>query len=942
MLTHSASVMIWISDANKECVYFNESWLTFTGKRLNDEAGFGWSKGVHPDDYGRCREIFGQAFDQRQSFSMDYRLLRADGVYRWIRDEGAPYFEPTGEFVGYIGSCHDIHEQTSALKQLAESKKRISEERQEYSSTLDSLQIGIVLHAEDTSILYSNRAATDILGLTQEQMAGKKAIDPAWQFIDEQLNPLPLSRYPVNVALSSSANLFDYVVGVLRPDRDKPIWASVTTHYLETQNPDDSVQGKAIISFVDITARKEAENQLTRSEALLSSHVENTPLGCITWDPNLICTSWNPAATSIFGYSESEMIGLSSWESIVPEEVKGHVFNLFHSLLHRTGGESSINQNRTKDGKVIVCEWFNTTLVDKEGRVLGIASMVSDVTEKKEKESLLLTQSQITSNMIEGVCLVVSDSQKIVYVNPTFEKMFRCHQDSVVGKKLTELDCFGIQLDSDTIKEVVQSVANKKVWRREWSRSNEQGENVWYSTSLSGFDHPTHGPVWIVVTADVTDKKLLDYKLAYSASHDSLTGLINRSEFELRANQLMTDVEGSQRQHALCFLDLDQFKVINDTCGHTAGDELLRQLAIELDTLVRKNDTLARLGGDEFAILLEDCSLEQAFRVAQSVLSQIADYQFVWESGVFRIGASIGLVEINAATGNLTTLLKQADIACYTAKEQGRNRIHVFKEDDAEINLRKGQIEWISKIEAALTDNRFILFAQPIQSFKKPGAGHYEILIRLRGEDGQIYPPGAFLPAAERYDIIGRIDHWVVTEVADLFVRYREFFQSVDLVAINLSGASLGDFHFLEYILELVRSGSLAPDKVCFEVTETVVISNLKSAVKFINSLRSLGFSFALDDFGSGISSFGYLKNLPVDYLKIDGMFVKDIAEDSFDYAMVKSINDLGQLMGMTTVAEFVESDAIISKLREIGVDYGQGFALGKPESFIDLIKSST
>jgi len=425
------------------------------------------------------------------------------------------------------------------------------------------------------------------------------------------------------------------------------------------------------------------------------------------------------------------------------------------------------------------------------------------------------------------------------------------------------------------------------------------------------------------------------------AQHDTLTGLINRPEFERRTARILTSLADNKGEHALCFMDLDQFKVINDTCGHTAGDELLRQLGKILRDTVRKRDTLARLGGDEFGVLIEHCSLEQAQRVAQALLKSIQEYQFFWEGQSFRVGASIGLVAITENTPNFTELLKMADSACYMAKDLGRNRIHIYDLGDTELAQRHGEMQWVSRIHKALEENRFCIYAQPIIPLGKSDKQHYELLIRMLDDDGDIIPPGAFLPSAERYNLIEQLDAWVIKNAFKLMSEHPDFVEQINFISINLSGPSLTKSDFLDFITSQLKESGINANKICFEITETLAISNLSTAITFIKSLQKIGCRFALDDFGSGISSFGYLKNLPVDYLKIDGIFVKDMVDDPMDHAMVKSINDIGQLMGMQTMAEFVENNEIKGMLKALGVNYAQGYGTGKPESFDELLKQT-
>jgi len=427
-------------------------------------------------------------------------------------------------------------------------------------------------------------------------------------------------------------------------------------------------------------------------------------------------------------------------------------------------------------------------------------------------------------------------------------------------------------------------------------------------------------------------------KIRYQASHDGLTGLINRHEFENRAQTLIKATLNTDDEHALCFMDLDQFKVVNDTCGHIAGDELLRQLSQVLNSSVRDNDSLARLGGDEFGVLLKSCTQKQSLIAVSHLQQAVQDFHFSWEGQIFRVGISIGLVAITRTTPDLVELLRNADAACYMAKDMGRNCIQVYRDGDTEISMRHGEMKWVSRINLALEENRFRLYAQKIVPLDNSSDNHYELLIRMLDENGKSIMPDGFLSAAERYSLIDKLDRWTITNGVELLAANSDFVHQVGFVSINLSGQSITNESFLESVIACVKDYGIDASKICFEITETSAISNLRAATNFIAKMKLMGCRFALDDFGSGMSSFGYLKNLQVDYLKIDGMFVKNIVEDPIDRAMVKSINDIGHVMGMKTIAEFVENDEIRSMLGEMGVDYAQGYGIGVPQPFDQVL----
>ncbi len=470
------------------------------------------------------------------------------------------------------------------------------------------------------------------------------------------------------------------------------------------------------------------------------------------------------------------------------------------------------------------------------------------------------------------------------------------------------------------------------------------GSSLWVRVTGRVTEDDRSGRSLLLVCEDVTEARMLSEQLAYEVSHDALTGLVNRREFEHRLSRAIESARREGAEHALCYLDLDQFKVINDTCGHVAGDELLRQLGEELQHKVRRHDTLARLGGDEFGVLLENCSLDQATRIARKILEEISDKRFAWADRSFNVGASVGLVPISAESGTMTELLKEADSACYLAKDAGRNRIHLYSPNDDRLAHRKGEMHWASRITQALQEDRFALFWQPIRavSSDEKECVRVELLLRMIEENGEIVSPGRFLPAAERYNLISRLDRWAVRSAFSWFATQGPRASELDYFALNLSGQSLGDEGFLEFIQQQLSEPGISGDCVCFEITETAAISNLTSARRFIGALKAIGCRFSLDDFGSGLSSFAYLKSLPVDYLKIDGAFVRDVVTDPVDLAMVRSINDMGHALGKRTVAEFVEGAAILRTLKdEVGVDYGQGYHFGRPRPLDELAQRS-
>lgn len=530
----------------------------------------------------------------------------------------------------------------------------------------------------------------------------------------------------------------------------------------------------------------------------------------------------------------------------------------------------------------------------------------------------------------------VSDGQ-IQYANRQALVMFKQNILELTGVSI--LDLFKRYTSDQSVISVLgagHNVQNKEIYFQE---KNEPAMWLSLTTKTLMLDREK---VICSTLLDVTEVHELSSQLSYQATYDELTGLVNRREFEDRLQEIIDSAREKKTENILCYLDLDQFKVINDTCGHMAGDELLRQLSRVLHRCIRRNDTLARLGGDEFGILLENCQLKDALIAAENIRQVVQEFRFVWEDSTFNIGVSIGLTPISSVDESISEVLRRADTACFVAKDAGRNRIHVFHFDDQELEDRHGEMKLVSTINSALDENRMELWQQAITHVDKinkkleSGNVHFELLLRMRDKEGNLMGPEAFLPSAERYDLAARIDRWVLDAMFNWFGKYPDQLEELEMCAVNLSGQSLSDEKFLQEITDHLSHSEIPAEKICFEITETAAIQNLAKASQFIKTLKRLGCSFALDDFRSGLSSFAYLKSLPVDFVKIDGFFVKDVVKDPVDLAMVKAINDMAHAMGKLTIAEFVEDREILQKLVDLGVDYVQGYGIAKPAPLIN------
>lgn len=552
----------------------------------------------------------------------------------------------------------------------------------------------------------------------------------------------------------------------------------------------------------------------------------------------------------------------------------------------------------------------------------------------REKERAHITLESIG----EGVITTNVDGT-IEYLNPVAEQLTGWSGEEAHGlplhRVLKLIDETTGQSVPDPVRRCLQGKTGFRLSEHTLLVHRNEEQDFSVAVAVSPIHDPERRQVGtVLVFHDVTEIRGVARRMSYQASHDSLTGLVNRPEFELRLTRALESARNEGRHHAMCYLDLDQFKLVNDTCGHIAGDELLKQLAAALQHGVRENDTLARLGGDEFAVLLEGCPVEKARQIGEGLRQIVQDFRFAWQDHVFEIGVSIGLVPLDSDSGSLTEVMSAADAACYVAKERGRDRIHIHQPDAKTLARRHGELQWAARIAQALEDDRIQLYRQQAMplSLKAQDHGYSEILMRMHDENGVLVPTSAFLPAAKRYNLMPTIDRWVFRRFCGVMARPGAIVDDdKDIFAINLSGQSLSDESFLDFVIDQIRQHRVSPRRICFEITETAAIANLTRAMRFIAVLKEMGANFALDDFGSGISSFAYLKNLRVDYLKIDGSFIRDTKDDPVDYAMVEIINQIGHVMDIRTIAESVEQERVLEKLRELGVDYAQGFTIARP-----------
>jgi diguanylate cyclase (GGDEF)-like protein/PAS domain S-box-containing protein len=681
--------------------------------------------------------------------------------------------------------------------------------------------------------------------------------------------------------------------------------------------------------------RRLAEEALRSSEAKFRGLFASIAEGVYQSGRDGRLLSVNPAFVTMLGYdSAEEMYGLPSVTALYWNPADRAEFT------RRVDSEGEIRDAeflmRRRDGQQLVILENARAMRDAAGRITGYEGTIANITERKRAEQAIFAEkerAQVTLQSIGDAVISTDADGRIEYINPVAESLTGWGLAEARGQPIGAV----LKLVNELTREPLENSLNGALGRSESGAPADHAVLITRSGSEVAIQESA-APICdragrvigaVVVFHDVTRERRLRRALAWQASHDALTGLINRREFDNRLYAALLSAQRGEGSYALLYIDLDQFKLVNDTCGHQAGDRLLRDVTGLLQSRVRASDTIARLGGDEFGVLLEGCTLEQATRIAEGVRQAIREFRFVWGTSALSVGASIGLVQICAETENVANVMSAADIACYAAKDAGRNRIHVYEADG--VSHRHREMHWVARVTRAAEDERLELFFQPIVSL---GAalpnGFHELTVRLRDDGGALVPPSEFIPAAERYNVMSVIDRWVIGQAIELLRARQRLGQPLPLLAVNLSGTSLNEQSFVEFVLHNVSEPAIAA-ALCFEITETAAVTSLASARYLMAELKARGCRFSLDDFGTGVSSFVYLKTLPVDFLKIDGQFVSHIAQDPINRSMVEAIGKVGHALGIATIAEGVETAAVLAELRGVGVDFAQGFHLAQP-----------
>ncbi len=695
----------------------------------------------------------------------------------------------------------------------------------------------------------------------------------------------------------------------------------------------------------DITRLKQVEQTLRESEYFLNKSQEVSRIGSYSYNPTT--GEWLSSATldEIFGIGPDYPKTVPGWiELIHPDHKEELSVYLSEYVIDQHHPFDKVYRIiRVEDGAERWVDGRGELEFDDSGRTIRMIGTIQDITERKRAEEALFQakeRAQVTLHCI-GDAVITTEAQALVeYLNPVAERLTGWSNAEAVGRPLDEVFQIFDEADRPAANPVQRCLRAGDIpgTTSPIQLRGRHGQRYDIKETTAPIRHPDgrlSGAV--LVFHDVSESRRQARQLEHDATHDALTGLINRVEFERRLDRALESARLYDARHALCYLDLDQFKVVNDSAGHAAGDELLKQINGLLSGMFRERDTLARIGGDEFGLLLDNCPLERAQSIAEAVITSVRDFRFYWEGNCYQIGVSIGLVPITAQTRDTARLLSQADAACFTAKELGRNQVSVQCLDEDQPKPYPGEILRLAGLQEAMEQNRFRLHYQPILSLQSlvPECLGYEVLLRVApasmppdGPEGLVVP-AAFIPIAERYGLMGAIDRWVIREA---FRRYRDNVGRIGAtLSINLSGRSISDPAFIDFIESQYAEHNVQPGRVCFEITENALIQNPRRSLELMTTLKGLGSQLALDDVGSGLSSLRSLRSLPIDYLKIDGGFTRKMIEQAEDGALVAAINQMGHAMGMRCIAEYAESLDIVERLRELGVDYAQGYFLGPP-----------
>ena len=919
-----------ITDALGRITWVNEGFIRITGYASAEAVG--WKPGAllqcPETDQATVRQI-GEALSRREGCRVDILNVRKNGERYWTDLEIQPLLSGDGALDGYIALQSDVTERKAADQTLRQRERLLS-------------RIGAVagVGGWELEIRESRLAWTDVTqrlhGVSGDYVPD---VGSAIEFYAPEARPL--IRKALEDAVRDGSP-WDMELPMLRAD-GSPFWARV----VGAAEQENGEVVRLVGAFQDVTETRAKRVALEEAQQRLALAIESGRIGVWSFDGETLFAKWDEVIFAQYGMaSRDSSMSYDEWKAkLHPNDVDRVVAQFREALAgqHKTGVEYRVVW---PNGAVRHLRSAVQVLAYEAGSAARLVGVNWDVTDQRTVELALRRERellQVTLQSIADAVLTTDADAHVTWMNPVAERL--------TGWTLAEAQGLPLSYIFRLVHEDSRERADDPVRLCIDEQRTVGCSGPLLLLSRDGSEHgieDSAAPIRdaddsiigvVLVFRDVSEQRRLSREMRFRATHDALTQLFNREELELRLGVMFDEARTGQKTHSLMYIDLDQFKIVNDTCGHAAGDQLLQQVARLLVGTIRASDVLARLGGDEFAVLMEHCTPEQAERVAQAVCDQLDVFRFEHDGHRFRIGASIGVAPIDAQFSSAAAVLGAADSACLAAKEAGRNRVFLWQDSDSEMHMRREETQWATRIERALDEGQFELYHQRIEALGASRGLHAEILLRLRDDDGAVLLPARFMPAAERFHLAPRIDRWVLEHTLSSMLAM-DGQAGLDLVCVNLSGRSVGDRAFHRRAVTLLEgAGPAVCAKLCLEITETSAVTNMADAIVFVERVRALGVRVALDDFGAGASSFGYLKALKVDLVKIDGQFIRGLLTDPLDEAAVRSFIEVARVLGVKTVAEFVDRPEVLARLRELGVDYAQGFLLHRPEPWSNALE---
>ncbi|MBX2881454.1 MAG: EAL domain-containing protein [Granulosicoccus sp.] len=914
---------IFVTDSKGHCTYTNARWHSIFGIDEASAMGDGWTSTLHPDDKRRIASDWPRTGFLEQSLDCEIRIQRADGSLVYARLLTQPTLNAAGEVTGHVGSVDDITKQRVQEQALRESELLLK-----HTGAL--ADVGGWAYEIATGELTWSEQSCRIHGVPVNY---EPSLNDAIGFYTEEAQPV--IRDTVQNAIDNGVG-WDIELSMIRADGEL-IWVQSVGNV----EYDNGSPVRLFGALQNVTHKVNQRHAIEAAHDRMALATESGSIGIWEWDIVQDELSWTPLMYELYGLRPSDTpLTYDTWRnSVHPDDLSAAETNLKKAIATGVDFDDQFRIVRP-DGEVRHLRATARLARNASGAALRLVGVNWDVTPMRSLTSELAEQHEllhVTLRSIRDAVITTDASGNIAWLNPTAEEMTgwsvedatSCHINQafhILNSNTREIAPYPIEACLQQGHSVALG-SNAVLLSRD---GNEFGIEA-SAAPIRNEQGDILGAV--LVFRDVTEQRRLSSEMTYRATHDSLTDLSNRAEFEYQVSIALKEAEATGTEHAVLFVDLDQFKLVNDACGHSVGDLLLQQVAKLLRACTREGDIVARLGGDEFGVLLKYCAIQPAESIAQELCNQMDVFRFAHEKRRFRIGTSIGLVPLDNRWHDVSDIMQAADIACYAAKDAGRNRVHIWYDTDKNISTRTADMKWATRLELALDNDRFELCAQLLSDLSNNSTAlHLEVLLRMRADNGALVSPAMFLPAAERFHMATRIDRWVLEHGIEKLLALPDP-SRISTMYINLSGQSIGDIVFHRDAIELLKNaGPIACERICVEITETAVITNMADATIFIDQLHDLGIKVALDDFGAGASSFSYLKSLNVDTLKIDGQFIESMLHDPLNAAAVRCFIDVANVQGLRTVAEYVSSTEVLQHVKEMGIDFAQGFLLHKPQ----------